>query len=362
MDANGRSETVVLTAERIEQLLADFRDWLVQATHEPIPDVTPPEQEVDLFTLVAQFTALRHEVHLQTKATRQAIEQNQEMLRQLTQTYDLLRSSTESLRQARDTIDDHRFEQAISPLLRGLIDAYDALILASREVEKLTQTLPTLLQELAPATLPPLPSLSAWNEPTFVRRPTPEQAPGSSATAAASQGATSQDAASQNTAGRSWFGWLRGRRSATPWTAASAPALEAEPLLALWQERWLALDAQRQALQADHVRLLAWQQAVRDTQDANMQRWQNLGERLNKILTGLSTGYQMSLQRLDKLLPLVDLQPIDALGRPYQPETMEVLEAVEQSGRPSHEVLEVVRRGYWRKGKLFRTALVRVAK
>jgi molecular chaperone GrpE len=69
-----------VTPEQIEAILADFRDWLRDAA----PAEAPPAAEpVDLHTLVAQFTALRQEVNLQTRAVRQQQEQNAETLRQL---------------------------------------------------------------------------------------------------------------------------------------------------------------------------------------------------------------------------------------------------------------------------------------
>ena len=47
---------------------------------------------------------------------------------------------------------------------------------------------------------------------------------------------------------------------------------------------------------------------------------------------------------------------------PFDPEQMEVLEVVADSGRPSGEVVEEVRRGYLWKDRVFRYAQVRVAK
>src|SRR5262245_10937938 len=70
-----------LTPDAIEQVLADFRTWLTDLTTAPATASEPPA--VDLHTLVAQFTALRHEVNLQTKAARTSLEQNAEALRQL---------------------------------------------------------------------------------------------------------------------------------------------------------------------------------------------------------------------------------------------------------------------------------------
>lgn len=61
-----------MTAEQIDDILARFRTHLNSIADAPEdPGTAPP---FDLSTVVAQFTALRHDVNLQTKATRQAIE------------------------------------------------------------------------------------------------------------------------------------------------------------------------------------------------------------------------------------------------------------------------------------------------
>ena len=70
----------------------------------------------------------------------------------------------------------------------------------------------------------------------------------------------------------------------------------------------------------------------------------------------------MTVRRVDRALARHDLEPIAAEGEPFNPETMEVLEAVPANGRPSGEVVEEVRRGYRWRGRVFRCAQVRVAK
>ncbi len=59
------------------------------------------------------------------------------------------------------------------------------------------------------------------------------------------------------------------------------------------------------------------------------------------------------------------LEPIPAVGRPFDPDRMEALEVVLDSGRPSGEVVEEVRRGYLWQGAssgMRRCAWRRVAK
>jgi molecular chaperone GrpE len=70
----------------------------------------------------------------------------------------------------------------------------------------------------------------------------------------------------------------------------------------------------------------------------------------------------MGLQRIERALEQHGLEAISAAGRAFDPERMEVLEAVDQSGRPPGEVLEEIRRGYLWRGRVFRYAQVRVAR
>jgi molecular chaperone GrpE len=85
-------------------------------------------------------------------------------------------------------------------------------------------------------------------------------------------------------------------------------------------------------------------------------------ERVQKALASLVVGYGMSLQRIERALARHGLEPILSVGRPFDPERMEVVEAVSGSGRPAGEVLQEVRRGYLYNGRVFRFAQVRVAK
>src|SRR5262249_42813353 len=79
-------------------------------------------------------------------------------------------------------------------------------------------------------------------------------------------------------------------------------------------------------------------------------------------LGSLVTGYRMGLQRVERALEQQGLEPILVTGTPFDPERMEVLEAVADTGRPPGEVIEEVRRGYLWRGRVFRFAQVRVAR
>ena len=70
----------------------------------------------------------------------------------------------------------------------------------------------------------------------------------------------------------------------------------------------------------------------------------------------------MTLQRVERSMAQYGLEPIPAVGQPFDPELMEVLEVVLDSGAPPGEVVQEVRRGYLWNGRVFRYAQVRVAK
>lgn len=137
-----------LTPERIDAVLSDFRGWL-EALAGPLPPPAEPPA-FDLSTVVAQFTALRHDVNLQTKATRAAVEQTAEVLKHVTAPPDP--------------------DEAVRPLVKAVIDIADALGTAVARIEKARETLEPLLDELAGADLPPPPQTQDSARPGFFAR------------------------------------------------------------------------------------------------------------------------------------------------------------------------------------------------
>jgi molecular chaperone GrpE len=119
-------------------VLADFRAWLTDLAAAPAVVDEPPA--VDLHTLVAQFTALRHEVNLQTRAARTSLEQTGEALQQLEE-------AVEELRERPADVDDEA-----TPLLKALIDVYDNLALALRQVERQRDAIDQPLADLVEGT------------------------------------------------------------------------------------------------------------------------------------------------------------------------------------------------------------------
>jgi molecular chaperone GrpE len=248
-----------LTPEAVENVLADFRAWLREAAPSGEAPPGPDEEPPDLHTLLAQLTALRHEVNLQTRASRAQQEQNIEALR-------LLGDALHTLRETRAAAPEE--EEQARPLLKTLVDLYDALALGQREVQRVREAVLPVLDQFATADGEPAPP-------------------------------------------RSFLARLFGGRPPEP-------------------------ERPREAVEA--------------------------AERSRAFLDSILTGYTMSLQRLDRALREHGLEPIPCVGRPFDPEWMEVLEVVSASGRPANEVLDEVRRGYLWNGRVFRYAQVRVAK
>ncbi len=130
-----------LTAEDIEQILSDFRSWLVELADAPPAedredDFPPQEEPLDLNTLLRQFIALRQEVKLQTKTARAQQEQNSETLKQLT--YGL-----KELTKVKD-----QSPESSPPLLKTLVEIHDSLSLAQREIQRVEANLLPALEVL----------------------------------------------------------------------------------------------------------------------------------------------------------------------------------------------------------------------
>ncbi len=251
-----------MTADRIDAILVDFRTYLEALTSPPpAPERVPPG--IDTATVVAQFTALRQDVNLQTKATRAATEQAAELAKA---------SAAASKPVAADSS---------APLVKGLIEIFDALSASHRQIESVRTGLQPLLAKLSAPSLPPPP-------------------------AAATPG---------------FLGRLFGGGS---------------DALADWARNAATIDAERSSTAAEAT------------------------AKLSPLLSGLADGYTMSLRRVDKALEAAGLVAIPTVGRPFDPELMEVVEVV--SGDRSGVVTEEVRRGYTRNGSVMRFALVKVTR
>jgi molecular chaperone GrpE len=254
-----------LTPDAIETVLNDFRSWLQQAASAGEPSAPADEAAFSLHGLTAEFTALRHEVNLLTRAARTQQEQNAETLRELG-------DCVEALEKARAEQAEQDSE-TLRPLLKTLVDLYDALALARREVQRVETAIGELLgpeEHQGTEDIEPLPPRRWWR----------------------------------------W--WSRPGPSPTPEGGGGQ---------------------------------------VREQK-----------RRVRQFFASVVTGYTMGLQRIDRALEQHDLVPIICVGEPFDPEYMEVVEVVNDPERSGTEVLEEVRRGYLWHDRLFRYALVRVAR
>lgn len=288
----GQSANGTLTPERIERALADLRDWLNDPPSAESLHVPPPNP-IDLNALVGQFVALRHEVNLQTKASRASLEQNAETLRKLDEAVQQLQEqpNTEVPQPEEDEEEGYPDPR---PLLKALIDVYDALAFSLQQVERqkaaICAGLETVLQ-VAEVESPPQVANVAPARPGFWKR---------------------------------LFG--------------ASAANDADNSFERWRERFIQNGRERET-------------KVRQAVDF-----------LNQALDGLITGYSMSLNRVDRVLPQFGLDRIPCEGEHFDPELMEVIEVVTGSSRSPGEVIEEVRRGYLLDNAIFRYAQVKVAK
>ncbi len=83
---------------------------------------------------------------------------------------------------------------------------------------------------------------------------------------------------------------------------------------------------------------------------------------LRKLAAGVADGYALSLRRVERLLPTWDVEPVRCTNEEFDPELMEVVEAVGDTGHPPGTVVEEVRPGYRWRGRLVRFAQVKVAR
>lgn len=248
-----------LGVEQVERVLADFRGWLLspQSTEDSgqrTESQTPP---VDLFALIGQFTALRHEVNLQTKAARAAVEQNAEVLRQLAAPPDEEPEEVED-----EPAPEVDADELLRPAVKAVIDVADALALSLRQAEKLRDNAAAILKDGGVA--PPAP------------RP----------------------------------GFLARLFAGPPAPPPPNPGLDV----------------------------------------------------LRRLAAGVADGYALSLRRVERLLPTWDVEPVRCNDEVFDPDVMEAVEVVGDTGRPSGTVVEEVRPGYRWRGRLLRAALVKVAR
>lgn len=128
----------VPAALNADAVLADFRAWLVEVSD--TGGLTPrrsPEPPLDLAALVAQFTALRHEVNMQTKASRAAVEA-------------LAAGATPAPPE-----DDERTQA------KAIVDVADSLALSLKQMERFRDSVGALVAEATAVPTTPRPGFFA---------------------------------------------------------------------------------------------------------------------------------------------------------------------------------------------------------
>ena len=151
---------------------------------------------------------------------------------------------------------------------------------------------------------------------------------------------------------RQWSAWLRpGQDSVTTTPQERVPAAPVASLPARQQGvfSWLRARFRRPARVADTRRLDA---------AAVLQQCRSAAGPMADRLEGLAEGYKLSLERLERLLARYGIEPIACRGQPVDAALMEVVQIVVDSSQPSGVVLDEVRRGYRRHGRVLRFAQV----
>lgn len=74
-----------------------------------------------------------------------------------------------------------------------------------------------------------------------------------------------------------------------------------------------------------------------------------------------SKGVELIYQRLLEILKKLGVEPMEAAGKPFDPNLHQAVDRVETDEVPDQTVLEEYQRGYNFKGKLLRPAMVKVA-
>ncbi|MEO6811354.1 MAG: nucleotide exchange factor GrpE [Isosphaeraceae bacterium] len=265
-----RNNEDMIDNNNVDLLLDRFRQWLQQARADAEaldqqgPDSTLGDadgEEVGLYALIEEFTAVRQELKLQTKSTRGLQGQAELLLPALQQAIDQFRAVEPKEAQAAWT--------AGKSLAESLAVLDEALDRGRDELEKARHR---LVEE-------PGQALASALDDLYARR-----------------------------------GWL-----------------------------W------RRLVRSYHERAL------------ELVRGQGLEARRG-LFAALLEGYALIQSRLRRALTAEQIERIDCLGRPVDPDLMIVIEAVDDSDQPPGHVVGELRRGYTWRGRVLRFAEVRASR
>ncbi len=254
-----------------DEVLARFRTWLDQAHEQALalgddPPIAGGQAEmpaVGLLQLVEQFTALRHDLKLQTKSARSLEERSEATLNAMHAAIEQFRSVQANESQAG--------QQAAKPLAEALADLDEALLRGRKVIE-------TSRYRILEETSTELQKLQEQLDELFRTQP-----------------------------------WWR-RRLCRPWHEAAKE---------LYSQRTTELQ--------------------------------------RGIFKSLLEGYDLIQNRLRRTLDEQAILRIECAGRPVDPNSMTVIEVINDPRRPPGVVVEEVRPGYYWKGKVLRFAEVRAS-
>ncbi|MDZ7852213.1 MAG: nucleotide exchange factor GrpE [Halomonas sp.] len=151
-----------------------------------------------------------------------------------------------------------------------------------------------------------------------------------------------------------------------------------------FRELFDALEGEKQRLQAQLDRQAEQQQAqeaaeqrdllvemleLRDRMHAGYRQahdhrpgWLARRDGSQRFIDGMAQGMKMNLGRLDTLLKRQSVHPIETLGQPFDPHTMQAVDVAREPQQPDGIVLGERRSGYWHDTRLLRSAEVVVNK
>lgn len=94
----------------------------------------------------------------------------------------------------------------------------------------------------------------------------------------------------------------------------------------------------------------------------DLERTVELAQEQHQDISTFLKGVEMILAHLYEMLKEYGVKPIEAEGKPFDPNYHEALMQAESKDAPEHTVLEELQKGYLLNGRVIRTAKVKVAK
>jgi molecular chaperone GrpE len=94
----------------------------------------------------------------------------------------------------------------------------------------------------------------------------------------------------------------------------------------------------------------------------NLERALDAADRENEVVKPLAEGVELTAKSLQDVLGRFDVQALDPLGAPFDPQFHEAVTMVENPSVEPNTVLLVMQKGYTLNGRLLRAAMVMVSR